>query len=237
MRRASVLLSGLLLGMLGACASTPPPSAGVKLGKPYSVNGRTYVPRDERDYQESGVASWYGPGFAGKRTANGEIFDPNELSAAHRTLPLPSYVEVTNRDNGRSVVVRVNDRGPFARDRIIDLSRRAAQLLGFDARGTAPVLVRRVYPKGAPVASAPDASVSLPRETPLYVQIGAFADAARAGSLARSLGDIGPALLQQGPDGLTRVRLGPFAGQMDAQRALSAVHAAGYTEARLLPDG
>lgn len=233
MRRASLLL---LTGLLGACAGGPPPKSVPKIGKPYSIDGRTYVPKDERDYRETGVASWYGPGFAGKRTANGEIFDPNALTAAHRTLPLPSFVAVTNRDNGRTVVVRVNDRGPFARGRIIDLSRRAAQLLGFDRSGTARVEVRRVYPNGAAAASAPATSAP-PPETALYIQIGAFADAARAQALAQSLGYIGPALLQAGPDGLTRVRLGPFAGLMDAQRALSAVREAGYTEARLLPDG
>lgn len=127
---------------------------GVKIGKPYTVLGQTYEPRDEPDYAEEGVASWYGPGFHEKMTANGEFFDQNSLSAAHRTLPLPSYVEVTNLQNRRTVVVRINDRGPFVKDRIIDLSRRAAQLLGFDQTGTARVLVRRVYPAVAPAAPA-----------------------------------------------------------------------------------
>jgi rare lipoprotein A len=120
------------------------------------VAGRWYHPRDERDYRETGVASWYGPGFHGKATANGERFDEHAISAAHRTLPLPSHVEVSNLDNGRTLVVRVNDRGPFAHDRILDLSRRAAQLLGFETRGTARVRVKRVYPgqEPHPVASA-----------------------------------------------------------------------------------
>lgn len=231
-RRLRVCAPLFLLGLLAACAGSPPPSAGYKLGKPYTIGGRTYVPTDERDYRETGVASWYGPGFAGKRTANGEIFDPNELTAAHRTLPLPSFVEVTNAQNGRTIVVRVNDRGPFARDRIIDLSRRAAQLLGFESSGIARVQVRRVYPQGTTVAAVP----SPPREAVLYVQIGAFADSARAQSLARDLGGIGPVLLEPVPSGLTRVRLGPFAAWDDAQQALSAVHAAGYSQARLLPD-
>ena len=93
------------------------------------------------DYRASGIASWYGPGFHGRRTANGEVFDQYRLTAAHPTLPLPSMVRVTNLENGRSVVVRVNDRGPFKNGRIIDLSQRAAELLGFRQSGTAKVLV------------------------------------------------------------------------------------------------
>lgn len=151
-----------LLGLcLSACATTPPDSGetqgnhasaadvgdnkaaggGFKVGSPYIVNGQVYRPREDYTYSENGVASWYGRDFAGKRTANGEIFNPNELTAAHKTLPLPCLVRVTNLDNGRAVVVRVNDRGPFSGDRIIDLSRRAAQLLAFENTGTAHVHV------------------------------------------------------------------------------------------------
>lgn len=127
-------------------AVKPGPGGVVKIGNPYQIGGRWYYPADVRDYDETGIASWYGPQFHKKRTANGEIFNMNEVSAAHPILPMPSYVEVTNLNNGRQLVVRVNDRGPFAKGRIIDLSRRAAQLLGFDQQGTAPVRVRRVYP-------------------------------------------------------------------------------------------
>jgi hypothetical protein len=102
----------------------------VKIGKPYQVAGITYYPADEREYREEGVASWYGPGFHAGSTANGERYDQDDLTAAHRTLPMPSWVEVENLDNGRKLTVRINDRGPFARGRIIDLSRKAAQLLG-----------------------------------------------------------------------------------------------------------
>lgn len=112
-----------------------------KVGKPYRINGTLYVPRVDYSYSETGIASWYGPDFHGNDTANGEIFDMNEISAAHRTLPLPSMVRVTNLKNGRTLNVRVNDRGPFARGRIIDMSRRGAQLLGFERNGTAPVRV------------------------------------------------------------------------------------------------
>ena len=112
-----------------------------KVGDPYKIDGVYYYPTVDYKYSETGVASWYGPKFDGKPTANGEVFDMNELSAAHRTLPMPSMVRVVNLDNGRSLVLRVNDRGPFARGRIIDVSRRAAQLLGFRYRGTARVNV------------------------------------------------------------------------------------------------
>lgn len=128
--------------LLGACATAVPPSKGsYKVGKPYVINGVRYVPGVDYGYSETGIASWYGPGFHGKRTANGERFDQNELTAAHRTLPMPSLVRVTNLDNGKSIVARVNDRGPFSRNRIIDVSKRGAELLGFKLQGTAKVRV------------------------------------------------------------------------------------------------
>ncbi len=106
-----------------------------KIGKPYKVDGKWYTPAPVDRYAESGVSSWYGHGFHGLPTANGEIFDQYKLTAAHKTLPLPSILKVTNLDNGRTVNVRVNDRGPFVGDRLIDVSYRAAQVLGFDAKG------------------------------------------------------------------------------------------------------
>ncbi|MEQ8397272.1 septal ring lytic transglycosylase RlpA family protein [Thalassobaculum sp.] len=112
-----------------------------KVGNPYQIGGVWYYPKEDWEYVETGIASWYGPGFHGRSTANGETFDENDVTAAHRTLPLPSVVRVTNLTNGRALVVRVNDRGPFAHGRIIDLSRRSAQLLGFERQGTAKVRV------------------------------------------------------------------------------------------------
>jgi rare lipoprotein A len=112
-----------------------------KVGKPYRIGGVWYYPNIDYRYRETGIASWYGPKFHGNRTANGERFDQNAITAAHRTLPLPSMVQVTNLENGRALRIRVNDRGPYAHGRIIDLSRRAAQLLGFANRGTAKVRV------------------------------------------------------------------------------------------------
>ncbi len=113
-----------------------------KVGTPYKINGKWYYPAVDYNYVEVGIASWYGPGFHGKKTANGEIFNQNKISAAHRTLPMPSIVKVTNLDNGKVLErVRINDRGPFAGNRIIDLSKKAAQELGFVNIGTAKVRV------------------------------------------------------------------------------------------------
>lgn len=113
-----------------------------QVGRPYRIAGRLYTPREDPDYDQTGVASWYGDAFHGRLTANGEVYDMHTLSAAHPTLPLPSYVRVTNTTNNRSVVVRVNDRGPFSRNRIIDLSKRAADVLDFRSDGIARVRVQ-----------------------------------------------------------------------------------------------
>ena len=113
-----------------------------KIGTPYEIEGEWYYPQEDTDYDNSGIASWYGPKFHGRRTANGEIFDMDLLTAAHPTLPMPVRAKVTNLENGRSVVVRINDRGPFAKEREIDMSRHAAELLGFREKGTARVRVQ-----------------------------------------------------------------------------------------------
>lgn len=113
-----------------------------KVGKPYKVGGVWYYPSEDWSYDQTGIASWYGPNFHGKATANGELFDQWGVSAAHKTLPMPSLVRVTNLENGRSLVVRINDRGPFKPGRIIDLSRRSAQLLDIEGKGTARVRVQ-----------------------------------------------------------------------------------------------
>ncbi|QPC87733.1 septal ring lytic transglycosylase RlpA family protein [Mesorhizobium sp. NBSH29] len=113
-------------------------------GKPYKVAGKWYYPKEEKNYRKMGAASWYGDAFHGRLTANGEIYDMTHLTAAHPTMPLPSYARVTNTKNGNSVIVRVNDRGPYAHDRVIDLSRRAAELLDYTHAGTAKVEVEYV---------------------------------------------------------------------------------------------
>jgi rare lipoprotein A len=122
----------------------PKGGGGYRLGKPYNINGRTYVPSDNPSYRAEGVASWYGPDFHGRQTANGELYDMHAISAAHPTMPLPSYARVTNLDNGRSIIVRVNDRGPYVRNRIIDLSIGTAKALNFYGHGLAHVRVEFV---------------------------------------------------------------------------------------------
>jgi rare lipoprotein A len=137
-----------------ASAQTAPPKGGLyKVGTPYQIDGVWYYPAEDYNYDETGIASWYGEQFHGKYTANGETFDLNAVTAAHRTLPMPTIVEVTNLENGRSIQIRVNDRGPYARGRIIDLSRRSAQLLGFEQQGTAKVRVRILVPESIQAAS------------------------------------------------------------------------------------
>ncbi len=124
----------------------PVPKGGgtYRVGDPYVVAGKTYVPREDSRYRAEGQASWYGSDFHGRRTANGEVFDMYSISAAHPTLPLPSYVRITNLENRRSIVVRVNDRGPYHDNRVIDVSVRAAKLLGFYDKGVARVRVEYV---------------------------------------------------------------------------------------------
>ena len=125
-----------------------------KIGKPYRAGSVWYYPQEDFKYVETGIASWYGPDFHGHRTANGEVYDQHELTAAHRTLQMPSLVRVTNLENGRSVVVRINDRGPFKSGRIIDCSERAAQLLGFIGKGTARVKLEVLTKESKQMAEA-----------------------------------------------------------------------------------
>jgi rare lipoprotein A len=133
---------------------TAKPKGYYKVGEPYQISGVWYQPKVDYQYDETGIASWYGEQFHAKLTANGELFDMNDLTAAHRTLPMPSLVRVTNLENGRSMVVRINDRGPFIAGRIIDLSRRSAQLLGMDRNGTAKVRVQILAQESRNIAEA-----------------------------------------------------------------------------------
>jgi rare lipoprotein A len=155
LRAAMIAAAG---AWLAACASGPKPEASHASGtmRPYEVGGTWYRPANQPHYEETGYASWYGVQGRYHTTANGEKFDEHVATAAHRTLPLPCIVEVTNLDNGRTVRLRVNDRGPFRRDRILDVSRRGAEELGFIGHGTAHVRVRYVGPAngGADYAEA-----------------------------------------------------------------------------------
>lgn len=160
---APIVVIGLLLA---GCASHSTIGSGTaggypgdghgsyRVGGPYQIKGIWYYPAVDYNYDKTGVASWYGEQFEGRYTANGEIFDMNRLTAANTTLPMPSIVQVTNLQNGRSLRLRVNDRGPFVDDRLIDVSRRAAQLLGFESRGTTPVEVKIIKDASIQVAEA-----------------------------------------------------------------------------------
>lgn len=157
-------------------------------------------------YSERGVASWYGPGFHGNHTANGEVYDMDALTAAHKTLPFDTVVEVRNRDNGRRVQVRINDRGPFARGRIIDLSRRAAKKIDMLGPGTARVEIR--------VVSASPAGAS----GTFWVQAGAFQDKQKARNLYYELRSDYSKVKLQSADGWHRVRLGPYSKKKRAEQ-------------------
>ena len=205
---------------------------------PYVVNGVSYkVLKGVKGYRERGHASWYGTKFHGRKTANGEVYNMYAMSAAHKTLPLPSYAKVTNLDNGRSIVVRVNDRGPFVPGRIIDLSYTAAQKLGYIDKGVARVEVVALDPQSLPSASQTlavekdaaarqalpeDASFKLPENT--YLQVGAYSSPAQAdeirGQLAAAFGyPVSVSPVESGGKTLYRVRIGPIA----QQRALAAL--------------
>jgi rare lipoprotein A len=182
-RLAVLLLSGSVLGgcaelnlfvhgaktAVGNEASAPPPSASAasnyKVGKPYQVAGIWYYPQEDFDYDETGIASWYGPDFHAKLTANGEVFDQNAVTAAHKTLQLPCVARITNLENGRSIIVRINDRGPFVNGRILDLSRKSAQLLGMEGKGTAKVRVQVMNEESRALAGKlkPDTSGNEPK--------------------------------------------------------------------------
>ncbi len=253
----------VLVALLAGCGggSGPRPATGegghYKLGRPYEINGRWYEPAYDPQYSARGIASWYGEPFHGRTTANGERFDKNRLSAAHTTLPLPSLVEVTNVENGKSLVLRVNDRGPFVGDRLIDLSEAAAAELGFKQDGLAEVEVRFVRladaagepPRPAERTRVARADPPPARDRPTstgvavaaceawYVQAGAFRDRESARDVAAVIetlfdGPIGGHSVREG--GLTRVRVGPFTGRDAAHRALATVARQGYGDAFLL---
>ena len=155
----------------------PVPKGGgtYRVGKPYTVGGRVYVPEEDVDYREDGTASWYGDDFHGRLTANGEVFDMDALTAAHPTLPMPCYARVTNLANGKSLIVRVNDRGPYHGNRLIDVSNKAAELLEFKGNGTARVRVE--YVGRAPLEGSDDRQLmatlrtGVPAPTPSMVRV------------------------------------------------------------------
>lgn len=213
----------------------PEPIAPFTAGNktPYEVFGITYeVMPDSYGYLEIGVASWYGKKFHGKLTSNGEVYDMHQLSAAHKSLPIPSMVKVTNLDNGRTVTLRINDRGPFHDNRIIDLSYAAAKLLGYDDQGIAPVVVEALDEMNHPERYAQDN----PHGTRYYLQLGAFSELTRAQNLQTKVASLIEAhgqqvqsqILQSETDQtiLHKVWLGPLTTEIERQQIAQWVEAA-----------
>jgi len=200
---------------------------------PYSVNGQSYqVMSADEGYSEEGVASWYGLKFHGELTSNGEIYDMYSYSAAHKSLPLPSFVKVKNLENGRSLVVRVNDRGPFHGDRIIDLSYAAAIKLGYKDKGTAKVSVEKINFSPAK-RSAPD--VLAP-----FVQVAAFSNLQSAKGFQRSIektlgvNNVFVADSMKGDSKVFRVRVGPFESKPSAMELIDRLLEAGLGQPQLI---
>lgn len=215
------VLFGLLALALVACGrSSSWRSGGVKGSKPYTVRGKTYYPlKSSHGFVEEGLASWYGPGFHGKKTANGEIFDQDGLSAAHKLLPLGESVRVTHLGSGKSIVVRINDRGPFVDDRVIDLSRGAARQLGIIGAGTARV---RVASLGGVPGLEPLKGGGYDITGDYFVQIGAFSSRENARKLAKALTGLGHrGRIVFGSNNMWNVQVGPWPDTAQARKILS----------------
>ncbi len=202
----------------------------------YEVFGKRYRTLESaRGFEQTGIASWYGTKFHGRPTASGEIYDVAKMTAAHKHLPLPTYVEVTNLENGRKAIVKVNDRGPFHGDRIIDLSYAAAVKLGFAQKGTARVRIRAIDP------SAPPPTKTAGAEKPLYLQVGSFSSRVNAETLRRlieeTMREPVPVQISQAPDRtLYRVRVGPLEDPGEAERIGALLTLIGIERADLVYD-
>ncbi len=231
-----------------------------KVGKPYKIMGKWYYPKEDYSYSEVGTASWYGEDFHAKYTANGEIYDMNTLTAAHRTLPLPSIVRVTNLENGRSLVLRVNDRGPFAKNRIIDVSKRSATLLGFKNQGVAKVRVELLPEESKALKQAlltgckqpvivqennnittaeSAAPVQVYKKGSYFVQAGAYANRDSAVKLGSKLDQFGTTNVYKvdiNRQSFYRVRLGPYADKKAANAVLDKLQNYGVYDARVVQD-
>lgn len=246
-----------LLSLLAACAGGARPEvrgipvvadpAPIVSGtmRPYQIRGRWYRPAEQPGYDETGAASWYGDQFNGRPTATGERFDMHALTAAHKTLPLPGLVEVTNLANGRRIVARINDRGPFVDGRIIDLSRGSAEALGMLQAGVGEVRVRYLgraprlgggtalqYAQAAPPAphlTAPPSS----ENGAYWIQAGAFSDRRAARRVADRLGDRATVDMTS-DEAMFRVLVGPWPDANAAENARQAVIARGYADALLI---
>ncbi|MFZ0241150.1 MAG: septal ring lytic transglycosylase RlpA family protein [Desulfobacterales bacterium] len=236
------LCLGTILFILSSCASVPPPSqTGAasrppKQSKPYQIDGIWYYPRADADgFRQSGLASWYGDPFHGRKTANGETYDMHGISAAHKTLPFNTVVKVRNLDNGREIQVRVNDRGPFVRDRVIDLSYGAAKQIGLVGPGTARVelvTLGAVRSAGEPVIASGDFVPVDYSSVKFTFQVGAFRDRGNAEMLKLKLSRAYPnarvSTMDTGDGLYYRVRVGEFANLEEARRGEEILLRQGY---------
>ena len=262
---AILLLSGcasnrLNLGEYSQRSIFSAKGSSYKIGKPYKIRGQWYYPAEDYGYSEVGTASWYGEDFHAKYTANGEVYNMHTLTAAHRTLPLPSIVRVTNLENGRSLVLRVNDRGPFAKNRIIDISKRGAQLLGFQNKGTAKVRVEIMAEESKDLKQAilNKTETKLAQQLPedntgavrsyasqqalkgkYFVQAGSFSSREVADNLTARLthfGNISTMPADVNGNRYYRVRMGPYTCEADARKALAQIENFGVAGAAIIKD-
>lgn len=268
--KIKICISLMLITVLAACSSTGTPElsglspqaqaitikqyGGVyKVGNPYKIMGKWYYPAEDYNYSEVGMASWYGEDFHAKKTANGERYDMNTLTAAHRTLPLPSIVKVTNLENGRSLVLRVNDRGPYAKERIIDISKRGAQLLGYQTKGITKVRVEVMAKESKALKAAllgqnvPD-NVTIPvmkvpatasLASSYYIQAGSFSQKEYAYNLSAKLSKFGKSRVNNAFVGNTmfyRVRIGPFSHEEEAVVTLNKIRNYGVYDAKIIKE-
>ena len=231
-----------------------------KIGNPYKIKGKWYYPKEDYNYSEVGIASWYGEDFHAKKTANGEKYDMNSLSAAHRTLPLPTIVKVTNLQNGRSLVLRVNDRGPYASNRILDVSNRAASLLGFQTQGTTKVRVEVLANESKALKAAllhgesmekartaiaaaekrttetPKIAESYPKGS-YFVQIGSYKESNGAQIAASKYGNNAKIYYADvSGEKYYRVRIGPYNNRLEAEENAAKLRYKGASDAKVVTD-
>jgi rare lipoprotein A len=257
-----IFLALLMLVMAGACGmleerdraprkprdvsnvpdAVPKPEPLSRYGNPavYEVNGRRYaILKTSAGYREQGIASWYGEKFHGRRTSSGEIYDMYRMTAAHRSLPLPSYVRVTNLENKRSVVVRVNDRGPFHENRVIDLSYAAAKKLGIAAKGTGFVYLQAIDPRTGGFAGDGNQSVPSLQHHGIYLQVGAFREWMNASRIRQRVARlaVSPVAIKTSVDGgrqLYRVHVGPLTDVERIDRVVRGLNSIGIYDHHLV---
>ena len=242
----SSLFYMIIIFFLSSCSSYQSPNfssknpyaGGIyKIGEPYIIQEKKFFPEEDFSYKEKGVASWYGQQFHGKKTANGEIFNMNLLTAAHRTLQLPSLVRVTNISNKKSIILRVNDRGPFAKDRIIDVSKKAASLLGFQKEGTTQVIVEyygraNVYDYNGRINNEKAYKGIKDTSKKYILNVGVFSDKKNIEKIKVKLKDLGKINIEKfkNDSSLYKVFLGPFGNKNFVYRVQNALSKKGLKD-------